>query len=82
MIRECIGIDVNELNQGIYWYRKEHDGEYPSYLVMNHESFYLIKRTIDHSFPLNNVINEGVPTWHGVPIAVCENLKLGEVDFV
>ena len=58
MIRDCNGIDINELNQGIYWYRKDHNGDYPSYLIMNNESFYLMKRTIDRSFPLENVLNE------------------------
>jgi hypothetical protein len=82
MIRDCSGIDINELNQGIYWYRKGHNGDYPSYLIMNNESFYLMKRTIDRSFPLENVLNEGVPTWRGIYIAVCNNLKTGEVDFV
>ena len=82
MIRECIGIDINELSRGIDLYRKEHNGEYPNYLIMNNESFYLIKRTIDRSFPFENVINEGATTWRGIYIAVCDNLKTGEVDFV
>lgn len=76
----CISIDVNRINKGIDIYRAEHKGDYPHYLIMNTESYILFEDAtrIETSYGIFNK----VAVWHGIPIARCEELKTGEVDFV
>jgi hypothetical protein len=83
MIKNCIGININEINRGIDFFRAEHDGKYPSYLVMNHATYNMMKYMIDHTIDFNNLTNNtSYSSWHGVPLAICERLDLGEVEFV
>ena len=88
MIKNCIGININEINRGIDIYRANHNGEYPNYLVMNAESYHIMKATmeqIEHAIDIQNIILDETkysPSWHGVPLAICERLDIGEVDFV
>ena len=84
MIKNCIGININEINKGIDFYRANHNGEYPNYLVMNTKTYCIMKSTIEHTIDISNILSETTysPSWHGVPLAICERLDIGEVDFV
>lgn len=81
MIIDCTTLDVKKINAGIDFYRAEHKGEYPHYLIMNHRSFYEF-RAIAFS-PLDLTKDEdGYLTYWDIPVAICDKLKYGEVDFV
>jgi hypothetical protein len=84
MIKNCIGININEINKGIDFYRANHNGEYPNYLVMNTKSYSIMKSTMEHTLDVQNILykTEYSPSWHGIPLAICERLDIGEVDFV
>lgn len=77
----CISIDVNRINKGIDIYRAEHKGDYPHYLIMNTESYVLFENVAKIETNYGSIFDR-VATWHGIPIARCDNLKTGEVDFV
>ena len=56
---------------------EHYKGDRPSYCVMSGDTLNLIVNNINFqtSSSKNNYI-------HGIPIAICDNLKLGEVDIV
>ena len=75
----CIGIDKDKIIKGIdddY----EITGEHPHYMIMNHESEYLLK---DFQFlHYTNAKETGFTSFFGIPIAICDKLETGVVDFV
>lgn len=76
----CIDIDKNKIIKGIDEYYKL-AGEKPHYMIMNRESEYLLRKKEDFQFS-RDYIGTGFSTLYGVPIAICEKLETGVVDFV
>ena len=82
MIRKCIGIDMNEIRKGIDLYRLGNDGNYPNYLIMNRETLFLIDNEFNFSLGFSKFYgSENYASFWDIPIAVCDKLKTGEVDF-
>ena len=75
----CIGIDKNKIIKGIDEYYKL-TKEKPHYIIMNRQSEYLLREE-DFQFSID-YIGTGFSTLYGVPIAICEKLETGVVDFV
>lgn len=79
MIRNCLSIDIKELDKGITNYIAETNTT-PNYIIMNHETLILVNNYYHQLFPLKT---EGkYPNYQGIPIATCDELTVGEVDFV
>ena len=75
----CIGIDKDKIIKGIDDYY-EITGEHPHYMIMNHESEYLLK---DFQFlHYTNAKETRFTSFFGIPIAICDKLETGVVDFV
>ena len=76
----CMGIDKDKVIEGIDKYY-ELTGEYPHYMIMNRESEYLLK---DFQFLMRytNTETTGFSSFHGIPVAICNKLETGVVDFV
>jgi len=83
MIVSCMDISEKDLIYGIDYYRKEHDGHYPHYLIMNYESKILLarKRGLDFERTYTADYDE-VYKFRGITVAICNELKTGEVDVV
>ena len=73
-------INKEELEEQIVYYRNFHGGE-PKYLVINENTLKLLETiTLFHLFPNKNENDYG--TYWGIPIAICNKLKDGEVEIV
>lgn len=81
MIIDCTTLDIKKINEGIHFYRADHRGDYPRYLVMNHRSFYEFRATTFSSLCFTKD-EDGYLTYWDIPVAICDKLKYGEVDFV
>lgn len=75
----CIDIDKNKIIKGIDEYYKLTE-EKPHYIIMNRESEYLLRKK-DFQFSIDYT-STGFSTFYGVPIAICDKLETGVVDFV
>ena len=76
----CIGIDKNKVMKGIDDFYKI-TGEHPHYMIMNHESEYLLRRDFQPMHYINTEMT-GFSSFHGIPVAICDKLETGVVDFV
>lgn len=76
----CMGINKDKVIEEIDKYY-ELTGEYPHYMIMNRESEYLLR---DFQFLMHYVNTEttGFSSFHGVPVAICNKLKTGEIEIV
>lgn len=79
MIRNCLSIDIKELDKGITNYIAETNTT-PNYIIMNHETLVLVDNYYHQLFPLKS--GREYPSYQGIPIAICSKLTAGEVDFV
>lgn len=79
MIRYCLSINIKELDKGITNYITKTNIT-PNYIIMNHETLTLINNYYHQLFPLKP--EETYPSYQGIPIATCNKLTTGEVDFV
>jgi len=86
MIRNCAsGISFREIDNGIDAYRAEHYGKHPNYLVMNDKTFTEIRLFSDNlNIHLKPIPDDNIYyfEYHEIPVARCNNLKYGEVDFI
>lgn len=82
MIIDCAILDIKKINAGIDFYRADHRGEYPHYLVMNHRSFYELRATAFSPSYFFTKDEDGYLTYWDIPVAICDKLKCGEVDIV
>ena len=76
----CIDIDKNKIIKGIDEYYKLTE-EKPHYIIMNRESEYLLKEKEGFQFSIS-YMDTGYSSLYGVPIAICDKLETGVVDFV
>lgn len=84
MIIDCTTLDIKKINEGIHFYRADHRGDYPRYLVMNHRSFYEFRATTFSSSSSSCFTKDedGYLTYWDIPVAIYDKLKYGEVDIV
>jgi hypothetical protein len=83
MIIECLGgINFDKIDNGIYTYQKEHMGNYPNYLIMNYKTFDEMHYSSYAKMISTIKGNTLYFTYHGIPVAKCDKLKYGEVDFI
>lgn len=81
MIINFFKINKEELEEQIVYYRNFH-GEDPKYLVINENTLKLLK-TITYFYLFSKDTNEiDYGTYWGIPIAICNKLKDGEVEIV
>ena len=71
-------INKEKLGEQIVYYRQFH-GEDPKYLIINENTLKLLKAITYSSLFLNE---NGYGTYWGIPIAICNKLKDGEVEIV
>lgn len=76
----CISIDKNKIIKGIDEYYKLMK-EKPHYIIMNRQSEYLLREKEDFQFSID-YMETGFSSLYGIPIAICDKLKTGVVDFV
>lgn len=75
-------IDIKKINNEISVRQGIKDSTL-NYLVMNNETLDQLRIwTKDPICGSNITYNYGYETYRGIPIAICEKLKLGEVEFV
>lgn len=71
---DCCTINTNEIDELILLYRRE-TGKSPNYLMVSNDTYRLINR--------NACLVVGKVTgYHGINIAICDNLKFGEVEAI
>jgi hypothetical protein len=61
--------------------KAEQTGQFPSYIIMNNETFLGIKNS-DLSIHRLFSTKPNYPSFYGCPIALCDKLKFGEVDII
>ena len=83
MIMKCLGgINFDKIDNGIYTYQKEHAGDNPHYLIMNYKTFDEM-RYYSYSKMMSTIQGDNwYFEYHGIPVAKCDKLKYGEVDFI
>lgn len=81
-------VDIQGLHSMINEYKYRHNGENPSYLIMNYLSRADIitqiiakNKFIDHEYEYD-LVTRKFKTLFGIPIAINEGLKFGEVDII
>ena len=73
-------IDSSRVSRAIYAYQSS-EGRDPSYLVMNSDTKKALEATLECI--VNKVVESPkYATYMGVPIAICENHKFGDVELV
>ena len=70
-------IDSSRVSRAIYAYQSS-EGKDPSYLVMNSDTKKALEATLEYKV----VESPRYATYMGVPIAICENHKFGDVELV
>lgn len=85
MIQNCRGgISVRKICIALDKYKKEHNFQCPKYLIMNDITLYELQ--LDSAIELDcygTCNNErGYKTFRGIPVAICNKLKYGEIDFI
>ena len=64
------------------WYYITYKATTPNYLIMNQDTVMLLDGYFFKSQDKTTKKDGYFGVYHGIPIAVCEKLKIGEVDFV
>ena len=84
---ECVKktIDLNKIHWAIECFRENHNGKYPSYIIMGYETkaalindYYCLETVIKGS--INDLREENL--LFGISVAFNKGLKMGEVDIV
>lgn len=83
IVKTRLQINVEDITKGIDLYAQMNNGKNPNYLIVNEESMQLLKNAIYYYLsPKKYVEEKNFATLYGIPVAVCNNLKTGEIDFV
>jgi hypothetical protein len=80
MITNFFKINDEELEKQIFYYKKL-NGIDPKYLIVNENTLKLLE-TITYSYLFSNKNENNYGTYWGIPIALCNKLKDGEVDII
>lgn len=80
MIINFFKINKEELEKQIIYYKEFH-GIDPKYLIINENTLKLLE-TITYSYLFSNKNKNDYGTYWGIPIALCNKLKDGEVEIV
>ena len=76
-------LDINELDivRAIDFYRADHLGNYPKYLIMNYETRNLLALKKNCGFEWTYTSSyDKVEQFRGISIAICNELNTGEVE--
>ena len=83
---ECLKkqIDINKIHWGIDVFKAEHYGNKPSYIIMNYETRVNLIDNLYYEVMIKDLIKIANKTdmIFGIPVALSEGLKYGEVDIV
>lgn len=86
MIQNCCGgISARKILIALDKYKKEHEFQCPEYLIMNDITLYDLQldSAIGTDFYYGTCNNEkGYKTFRNIPIAICNKLEYGEIDFI
>lgn len=81
-------VDIQGLHSMIDEYKYRHNGENPSYLIMNYlsitnisDQIIITKKTIAGNSKYD-LVTRRYETLFGIPVAINEELKFGEVDII
>ena len=83
---ECIKktVDLNKIHWAISCFKKHHEWNSPSYIVMSYET----KAELVNEYYFETAIRDSLNNWgkegrlFDIPVAINQGLKLGEVDIV
>lgn len=73
-----INYDIIDKSMNVYSYQNE--GKKPQYIIINQNTLDKIKK-YDCNEP-EFYFKENYPTYHGIPIAICNKLEDGDIDIV
>ena len=75
-------INAEDIKTGIDTYARMNNGKNPNYLIVNEESMQLLKNTFYYYLPKQYEEEKYFATLFGIPVAICDKLETGVVDFV